>query len=131
MDNLNLQTKVDPVDIATEMAHQMDDREVLEFLEQLDEKMGSWDFTQKAASLFVRTGLQLDGEIGEESSAKAALARVQEFLRQLKINPAVQRDDRFYTVWTDPQAKPVDLSVGDLDKLIELAAISLGKEDQS
>jgi len=130
MDAMTIHTKVDPADIATEMAHQMQDPEVLEFLGKLDEAMASWDFTQKAAELFVRTTLQIDGEISEDDSAKATLARLAEFSRQAKSQPHVTRDLPVLVVWSDPQTTAAELRARDLDRLIELAAISLAKGDK-
>ena len=130
MTKVNIHTKLDLKDLAVAIAQQQADLEVLTFLEDLDLAMASWDFTSKAAELFVRTGLQLDGEFGEDSSAKASLNRVQEFIRQAGLQPHVAANHPILTVWTDPQAQAAQLTADDLSKLIELAAISLAREDK-
>lgn len=120
---LNLVTTMGMGTVAYEIANQHTEKAILSFLTQLDEQVASWDFTQKAARLFADKAL---GEYeGRKSPDVAALRNLTEFIRQLRANPSVERDPNFYTVWTDPRAKPVHLSVHDLEALVNLATLSL------
>lgn len=131
MSSLNIGAKVFLADLAREIAHQHEDTEVLQFIGDLDEQMASWDFTNEAVEMFVSRSLDLHRADDQSvPTARAGLARVAEFIRQIRINPAVQRDDAFYTTWTDPAAQPASLLVSDMELLLELAASALTREEK-
>ena len=120
---LNLSTTVALSSLAEEVVTQYADDGVLSFLARVDEKVGSRDFTEKAAKFFADKALEQYRN--EENPDAAALTNLKEFIRQVRANPAVKHDPNFYTVWTDPQAQPVHLNVDDLEALVGLAALSL------
>lgn len=128
MSKMLVPVQLDLKDLAVAIATNQADLEVLTFLENLDTGMASWDFTQKAADYFVRTMLTLEEHDPEDESARASLARVQEFIRQASLQPHVLAEHPILAVWTDPAASPAQLTARDLGKLIELAAISLSRE---
>lgn len=127
MTKIEVPVRLDLDELAVAISIHQQDEDVLAFLADLDTGMASWDFTAKAADFFVRTMLTFDEEREEESSAKASLARVQEFLRQVRNTRAVDSGYPIAEVHTDPNSRMAPLNLSDLSRLIELATISLTK----
>lgn len=121
---VNVQMSVDLEELAKEMAHQLDDEQGIEFLTILDEKMASWNFTLKAAQFFVGASLKMTETPGRPMET-GALARVGEFLRQVRVHPHVMAAQPIIGVWTDPSADYAALDAGDLELVVELAAAHL------
>jgi hypothetical protein len=123
---ISMDVSVNLKDLATSLSHQANDGEVVEFLKLLDGKMANWEFTEAAAALFVgkMSHLYRDDD-GNHPRQQFILARVSEFLRQLKLSPMVDATDVFYGTWTDPNALYASLLVSDLEQLVELAAFGL------
>lgn len=111
--------------VASEVARQYGEEDVLSFLAKVDERVSSWDFTEKAAKLFVSKAMEQYEQA--ENPNLAALKTLREFVRQLRALPHRASNPNFYTVWTDPHAHPVHLSVDDLEALVNLATLGLEK----
>lgn len=126
MSKIRINTRFDLKDLAVAIAEQQADLEVLIFIEDLDAAMASWDFTAKAAELFVRTCMsETHDDLRGQPVESEAVARVAEFLRQAQAQPHVQHDQPITTTWTDPQAELAPLIAADLALLIRLATVAL------
>lgn len=113
--------------VASEVARQYEEDDVLSFLAEVDERVGSWDFTEKAAKLFASKAMEQYEQA--ENPNLAALKTLREFVRQLRALGHYASNPNFYTtVWTDPHAHPVHLSVDDLEALMNLATLGLEKQ---
>src|SRR5688572_2211278 len=114
-------------DLATNLAHQANDGQVVEFLKLLDEKMASWDFTEAAAAMFIGQASRLHAMgNGSHPYEEAGIARVQEYVRQNLLSLG-DEDEIIYLDWihSDSNAKPAKLSLEDLQGLLALAVVGL------
>lgn len=119
---VNMSSDVSLEDIAKMMTRQTLEEDWLLFLRRMSKYAASWDFDEKAAGFFLTAAAKGPGskDVGD-----LAVAKVLEFIRQLKVNPTIAAGDPFYTVWTDPSATPTHLTLDDLQVLTEFAALGV------